>query len=251
MRYRVREANVALCSRLVALRLVPSPSDTHASALGPSDDLSFQGELKRKALHVLALVVPGGMHVLGMPHALYVLLPLTTIGVAGDVARAYSMPFNRFIRRVFGPMMRLRELPPPGRGVVINGATWVLVAATLLALVFPLRVAVPIFTMFLVSDAVAALVGRHWGRHHWGSTPRTIEGSAAFLTVGLGVMGGFSALPFALGVVATIVACVAEALPHPGNDNVRAPMVSALAVVVLEWAWLGQSVALFPVLRGG
>jgi dolichol kinase len=125
------------------------------------------------------------------------------------------------------------------------------VAATLLALVFPLRVAVPIFTMFLVSDAVAALVGRHWGRHHWGSTPRTIEGSAAFLTVGLGVMGGFSALPFALGAVATIVACVAEALPHPGNDNVRAPMVSALAVVVLEWAWLGQSVALFPVLRGG
>jgi dolichol kinase len=65
------------------------------------------------------------------------------------------------------------------------------------------------------------------------------------------MMGGFSALPFALGAVATIVACVAEALPHPGNDNVRAPMVSALAVVVLEWAWLGQSVALFPVLRGG
>jgi dolichol kinase len=191
------------------------------------------------------------MHLLGMPHALYVLLPLTTLGMAGDVARAYSTPFNEFIRRVFGSMMRLRELPPPGHGVVINGATWVLVAATLLALVFPLRIAVPIFTMFMVSDAVAALVGRHWGRHRWGSTPRTVEGSAAFLIVGLGVMSVFSALPVALGVAATIVACVAEALPHPGNDNVRVPMVSALAVVALEWAWLGQSVALFPVLRGG
>jgi len=231
--------------------LVHSPPDPRSPAAAPSDDLSFSGELRRKALHLLALVVPGGMYVVGMPQALYVLVPLTALGLAGDVLRAYSASFNQNIRRVFGSMMRLRELPPPGEGVVINGATWVLVAATLLAAVFPLRIAVPIFTMFMVSDAVAALVGRHWGRHHWGSTPRTVEGSAAFLLAGLGVMGAFAGLPFGVKVAAVVVACVAEALPHPGNDNVRVPVAGALTVVVLEWAWLGQSVALFPVLHGG
>ena len=191
------------------------------------------------------------MYVLGMPQALYVLIPLTALGLAGDIARAYSAAFNQFIRRVFGPMMRSRELPPSGEGVIVNGATWVLVAATLLATVFPLHIAVPIFTMFMISDAVAALVGRHWGRHPWGTTPRTVEGSAAFLLAGLGVMSVFAALPFGVEAAAVVVACVAEALPRPGNDNVRGPVASALAVVIMEWVWLGQSVALFPVLHGG
>jgi len=191
------------------------------------------------------------MYILSLPRALYVLVPLTVLGLAGDIVRAYSAAFNQFIRRVFGSMMRSRELPPSGEGIVINGATWVLVAATLLAIVFPLRIAVPIFTMFMISDAVAALVGRHWGRHHWGTTPRTVEGSAAFLLTGLGVMSVFVALPFGVGAVAVVVACIAEALPHPGNDNVRVPVAGALAVVIVEWVWLGQSVALFPVLHGG
>lgn len=246
----VRRAASVCCSHPDLPEVVRPPSDSRSSAPAP-DDLSLRGEVQRKALHLLALVVPGGMHLLGMPAALYVLLPLTALGVAGDVVRAYSASFNRFIRGVFGPMMRKRELPPPGDGVVINGATWVLIAATLLTLLVPLRIAVPVFTMFMISDAVAALVGRHWGRHHWGSTPRTVEGSAAFLVTGLGVMSLFAALPLTVGAAATGVACMAEALPGPGNDNVRVPLSSALTVVGLEWAWLGQSVVLFPVLHGG
>lgn len=208
--------------------------------------LSLGGELRRKALHLLALVVPLGMHVLGLPAALYALLPLTALGLAGDLLRARSAAFNRTIRRVFGSMMRPEELPPPHHGLVINGATWVLMAATLLALVVPLRVAVPVFTMFMVSDAVAALVGRRWGRHRWGQTSRTMEGSAAFLATGLGIIAWFPALPFGVGAAATGVACLAEALPGPGNDNVRVPFAGAVTVVVLEAVLFGQAPALFP-----
>ena len=229
----------------------PSPPPTDRPFCSRDDALPFAAELQRKALHLLALVVPLGMHLLGMPYALYVLLPLTALGITGDVVRAFSPPFNRFIRRIFGTMMRQRELPAPGRGLVINGATWVLVSATLLAVVFPLRVAVPIFTMFMVGDAVAALVGRHWGRYRWGSTSRTVEGSAAFLATGLGVMACFTALPFAVSAAATVASCVAEALPGPGNDNVRVPLTGAVVFVLLEWWWLGQPLALFPVLGGG
>lgn len=206
---------------------------------------SYRAELKRKALHVMALAVPLGMGWMGMPDALYVLVPLSLLGLGGDVLRAVSPRFNRFIRHVFGPLMRARELPPVGRGVVINGATWVLVSATLLGLIFPLRVAVAVFTMFMVSDAVAALVGRRWGRFHWPKSPRTVEGSAAFLITGLGVLACFPSIPFAVGAAGTVVACAAEALPGPGNDNLRVPMAGAVAVVLLEALVLGQPVSLF------
>ena len=227
----------------------PSRSTPPQTPLGTT--LPLVAELQRKALHLLALVVPWGMHVLGMPRALYVLLPLTLLALTGDIARAYSVRFNHFIRRVFGAMMRRRELPPPGQGIVINGATWVLVSATLLALIFPLRIAVPIFTMFMVSDAVAALVGRRWGRHRWGSTYRTVEGSTAFFVSGLGVMACVATWPFAISAIATVATCVAEALPGPGNDNVRVPVTGALVVVLLEWWWIGHPTALFPVVGAG
>ena len=32
---------------------------------------------------------------------------------------------------------------------LLNGATWVLLSATLLALIFPIRIAVPAFVMFM------------------------------------------------------------------------------------------------------
>lgn len=229
-----------------------SPAPTSAD-VGPNDPsvLPLTAELQRKALHVLALVVPFGMQQLGMPTALYALLPMTAVGLAGDVLRAYSPRVNRFIRRIFGGMMRSHELPPPGQGVVINGATWVLVAASLLAVVFPLRVVVPVFTMFMVSDAVAAVVGRRWGRHHWGNTPRTIEGSAAFLCIGLGVMACFPALAFGIAAAAVGASCIAEALPGPGNDNVRVPFTGALVVVTLEWLLWGVPFSLFPLFASG
>lgn len=216
-----------------------------SSPTSETSALPYHAELKRKALHVLALVVPLGMGWMGMPEALYVLVPLSLLGLAGDALRAVSPRFNRFIRRFFGPLMRTQELPPPGHGIVINGATWVLVSATLLGIVFPLYVAVAVFAMFMVSDAVAALVGRRWGRWYWPKSPRTVEGSMAFLLTGLGVIACFPSLSFGIGAAGTAAACVAEALPGPGNDNLRVPMTGAVVVVLLERLVLGQPIMLF------
>ncbi len=223
-------------------------ASSQPSITSPASDpppFSYRAELKRKALHILALVVPLGMGWLGMPEALYVLVPLSAIGLAGDVLRAASPRFHRLIRRVFGPLMRPHEVPPPGTGVVINGATWVLVSATLLAAVFPLRVAVPVFTMFMVSDAVAALVERRWGRRYWPKSPRTVGGSAALLASGLAAIACFPSIPYGIGAASVAAACAAEALPGPGNDNLRVPVAGAAAVVLLERALLGEPISLF------
>lgn len=191
---------------------------------------SYSAEVGRKTLHLLALVIPLGMWTLGTPMALYVLGVGAALAVGADVVRAYSPWFNDWIRTIFGPLMRDEELRAVGTGVTFNGATCVLVGAALLTLIFPLRVAVPVLTMTMLADAAAALVGRRLGRHPWGSLSATVEGSAAFVATGLGVMALFPALAYGPAALAVVVAAAVEALPVPVNDNIRVPLVAALVV---------------------
>jgi dolichol kinase len=206
---------------------------------------SYAAEVGRKTLHLLALVIPLGMWALGTPLALYVLTAGAAIAVVADVARAYLPGLNEWIRRIFGPLMRTEELPAVGEGVTFNGATSVLVGATLLLFIFPLRLAVPVLTMTMLADAAAALVGRRFGRHPWGELSSTLEGTTAFIATGLAVIYFFPALAFGPAAASVLVAATVEALPFPVNDNVRVPLVAALVVAVGEALFFGRPLRLF------
>jgi len=188
---------------------------------------SYRAELRRKALHLLALIVPLGMHILERETALILLLPVTGAAVGADVLRAYSASFSQRIRRVFGPLMRAKELPPVGSRVVINGATSVLVAASLLVLFIPLEIGAPILAMTMIADAAAALIGRAFGRHRWPRRPHTVEGSLAFVVSGSAVVFALG-MPWIGGAAAVVSAAVVEAAPLPLNDNIAVPLTAAL-----------------------
>jgi len=207
--------------------------------------LSYTGEIGRKGLHLFALSLPLGMWWVGMPAALYLLAPVALLAVAADVARARSPSFNALVRRIFGPLMRAEELPEAGAGVRFNGATCVLVSAALMALLFPLRVAVPVLAMAMLADAAAALVGRRLGRHPWGSLPATVEGTTAFVATGLAIMACFPAVAFGPAAAGVLVGAVVEALPLPVNDNIRVPIAAALVVIGGETLFFGKPFVLF------
>lgn len=207
--------------------------------------LSYTGEVGRKGLHLLALSIPFGMWWLGMPAALYVLGGAALIAVAADIARAYSHSFSAFIRGVFGPLMRADELPEVGTGVRFNGATCVLIGAALMALLFPLRVAVPVLAMAMLADAAAALVGRRVGRHSWGSLPATVEGTTAFVVTGLVIMAFFPAVAYGPAAAGVLVGAVVELSPLPVNDNIRVPVAAGFVVIVGEALFLGKPFTLF------
>jgi len=209
------------------------------------DELPYAAEVKRKALHLVALVVPLGMYFLGKNLAVAVLVPVAILAVCADVLRVRAAWFGRFITRWFSPLMRKSEQPALGEPVSINGATWVMVAAALLSLLFPIRIAVPAFVLFMVGDAAAALVGRRYGRIRWMGGTHTVEGSLAFLVIGLAVVMYAPGLTLWVGVVGTVVACLAEAMPGPFNDNLRVPLLTAAVIFALERFVLGMDVALF------
>lgn len=219
------------------------PREEPPPAEGPP--IPFRAEVVRKAIHLLALAVPLGMALLGKTWAVALLVPMALCAVSADVLRVRSERFARVIGRVFGFMMRAEERPPVGGRVRINGATWVLISAAVLAVVFPIRIAVPAFAVFMVADAAAALVGRRLGRHRWPGTSRTVEGTLAFLVTALVLVAPFPGLVYWTAAVAMTAAAAAEILPRPLNDNIRVPVVAATLIFLLERFALGRDVVLF------
>src|SRR5690606_23281163 len=138
--------------------LMPETQSPEPAGVEEAAEIPYAAEVARKALHLVALVVPLFMALVGKPVALYVLVPAAAVCLAADVLRVRSAGFARLIYRVFGFMMRGSERPPVGGPVVVNGATWVLVSAALVGLLFPLHLAVPAFVTFMIADAAAALV---------------------------------------------------------------------------------------------
>ncbi|PIQ59889.1 MAG: phosphatidate cytidylyltransferase [Bacteroidetes bacterium CG12_big_fil_rev_8_21_14_0_65_60_17] len=196
--------------------------------------LDYRGELGRKALHLLALVLPLAVHLLGSK-ALFGLVPLAAGALFLDVARVRLAWVNTTIDRVFGWMMRPSERPPMGSPVVINGATWVLISMALLTAVFPPDIAVVAFVTFMLGDAAAALAGRRFGRTRWGREGCTVEGSAAFL-IAAGAAAALLPYAYPYWMLASLViaSMLIEGAPLRLNDNLVAPFAGAVVLYALS-----------------
>lgn len=200
-----------------------------------SPELSYTGELKRKALHVLALAVPLVMLWLGKETALLIAVPISLLALSLDYLRVRSRTVAGAIDTLFGSFMRAEERPAFGGPVVINGATWVMVSATVLLAIFPLAVMVPAFISFMLGDAAAAIVGRKFGRIHWPGSKKTLEGSLAYFVVGIAVMAFFPAFPLWMTTTAVFIGTLVELLPGPLNDNMQVPFATALVLYAVVY----------------
>lgn len=220
--------------------------------------LSYAGEIKRKALHLLALAMPLGTVMLGQEAALWILTPIALCAVALDVGRLRIGWMHRFFDATFGHMMRPEERPALGGPIYLNGATWMCVAAALCAWLFPPGIAAAAQIMLQLGDGAAALIGRRYGRTRFPGSPKSLEGSLSFFVTAL-----LCALPLALLhvswfalpgtpldalhqpafslvvlVVGAAVAAVAEALPLPFNDNVAVPLLAGTVMLAAQSAGL-------------
>ena len=193
----------------------------------------LQYELLRKALHILSLIIPAGMLWLGKSPAVLILGTAAAFAVGLDILRSRFNLVNKWILFVFGSLMRPGEKKPPGGKIVLNGATNALISAFLLILIFPVHVAALSFTLFMVGDGAAAVVGQLLGKRYWGRTGKTVEGSLAFLIAALVVAVLMPGVKIWIGAAASVLACLLEALPGPFNDNLRVPLATAGVMFLL------------------
>lgn len=196
--------------------------------------MTFSRELMRKGLHLAALVIPWGMLSLDRGPALVLLGAAAAAALLADWARARSPAIQSAVMVLFGKLMRPGEFASVPGAFVVNGATWTLVSAFFLLLVFPARIAALAMVMFLLGDAASGLVGRRYGRISWRISDRTVEGTCAFWAVALAVALIMPGTAIWIGIASALTAGAAEILPGPLNDNLQVPAAAALTVFLLE-----------------
>lgn len=195
--------------------------------------ISMKSEFMRKLIHLCSIVIPIIYIWTTRETALWLLVPVTLLALAIELLRPRMPSVELIIRKLFGSILRTHEKQESGK-IKLSGATWVLLSATLCVLIFPKVITIAAFSTLIVSDTMAALIGRRFGRHKF--LEKSFEGSTAFFVFAVGVVFTVAAIYSGLlgdsywtfigvGVVAALASTVAEAMSYGVNvdDNLTIP----------------------------
>lgn len=197
------------------------------------NSLPYSGEIARKALHVVAMIIPASMLLIDRELGLAILGPCAAAAMWLDRYRLRNPVVSEWLRANLGFMMRADECDTSEDRVFFNGATWVMLTAFLLLLVFPAQYAAPGMVIAMLADAAAALVGRKCGRIKWPGGSRTVEGTLAFFAIGALSAVFFPSVPWPDKLAAVALAGLVEIPPLKINDNLLLPFVAATVLWVM------------------
>ncbi len=208
-------------------------SPPHYHIMEATDRLELRYEVARKAIHLSSLSIPVLYWFISRELALLLLVPLFCGFFVIDLLKNFFKPVATWYHTTFGSMLRTHELE--GSKLSLNGATNIILAALLLVLFFPKIIAVTAFTLVAISDTLAAIVGKIFGKHRFGH--KSVEGSVAFLVSALLIVNVVPGLPLLVGVLMAITATLAEAFfvrigDVKIDDNLSIPLVSATVGVL-------------------
>ncbi len=195
-------------------------------------NIDYKAELARKGIHFFSLSIPIIYYYIERDLALAILVPITLAFLTVDLLRYYHKPTAQLFYTIFGFMLRKHELDENSKR--LNGATNVLIAASLCVIIFPKLIVLTAFPILIISDSVAALFGRRFGKRKF--LQKSVEGSTAFFIFALIVIAftpkiNGSIDEYLIGAVAALVGTIVEAGSWKIDDNLSIP----LSVGVVMW----------------
>jgi dolichol kinase len=200
---------------------------------------SYATEFIRKAIHLLSMLIPVVYYFISKQTALAILIPLTLLFGISDLSRLFVPPVGRLYNSYFGFLLRAHERNEQGRR--LNGATYVLLAATLLVGFFPKVIVLTAFAILIISDSSAALIGRRFGRHRFLS--KSLEGATAFFLSALVVVAfapKVEYLPgeYIIGAIGALLGAIVEASAIGFDDNLSIPLAVGTTMWLLYMVFL-------------
>ncbi len=195
-------------------------------------NIEYKAEVARKGIHFTSLSIPIIYYFIDRDLALGILVPITFAFLIVDLLRYYHQPTATLFYKVFRFMLRRHEQDENSKR--LNGATNVLIAATLCIIFFPKLIVLTAFSMLIVSDSMAALIGRRFGRKKF--LQKSVEGSLAFFVSGVVVILftpkiEYSVTEYFIGIIAALVGTIVEAVSWKIDDNLSIP----LSIGVVMW----------------
>lgn len=140
------------------------------------EQIDYKNEIYRKLIHFASLSIPIVYYHIPQEPALWILGIMTVISLSVDIGRFTNEKIRNLLYPVFGGLFRKHELDPKKWN--LSGSSYLLIAAFICVLIFPKIIVVTCMSFLIIGDAIAALIGRKYGK-----TPflkKSLEGTFAF-----------------------------------------------------------------------
>ncbi len=185
-------------------------------------ELDYKSEVWRKLLHLFALIIPIGYHLVPRAVAVACVVFAFLVALLIDLARLRSWSIQKLWAPVVSPIVRPKE------SQAFTGASHILLSGWLCPLLFSVPAASLAMTCIILGDSAAALVGRRWGRHRYSNGSRSLEGSTAFFLASIIAALVVPGIPLWMGLVGAFLATVVEAMSTRVDDNLSVPLLVGL-----------------------
>lgn len=200
--------------------------------------IPYHQEVVRKLIHLCSLSIPVGYIFVEQKTAIIILFILAVLMVTIDITTKRNETLRKIYKELFGGILRKHERKK--KKILLNGASWVLISAVITVLIFPKIIAVTAFTILIVSDIAAALIGRKFGKHPLFN--KSWEGTIAFIITAIAavfVLGSIFYAPlsyYIAGTLGAITGGFAEASSKKlkMDDNLVVPM--SIGIIMLAFS---------------
>lgn len=188
--------------------------------------IKYRDELYRKLIHLTSLSIPIVYYFITTETAALILAILAGLALIIDLARYLHPEVGKIFYKIFGFLLRKHELDHKKKN--LNGATYVLISALIAVLIFPKVIFITAFSILIVSDSLAALIGRKFGRRKFLS--KSLEGTLTFFISACIVIlftpkvGGFIE-EYLIGFISAFVGAIIENISFSLiDDNLSIPL---------------------------
>ncbi len=213
-----------------------------------SGTINYRDELVRKLIHLCSLSIPIIYYFIPRSTAIEILSVLTILALIIDISRYYSKSIGNLFYKVFGFLLREHEMDKRKKN--LNGATYVLLSALIGVIVLPKVIFVTAFIILVISDSLAALIGRKFGKRKF--LAKSFEGTLAFfISASLVVLftpkieGMF--IEYLIGIIGAAVGAIVENISFGlADDNLTIPISIGLTMWGLYALMLPQLQLILP-----
>jgi dolichol kinase len=188
--------------------------------------IQYKDELFRKLIHLTSLSIPIVYYFITAETAAIILGILATAALIIDLSRYLHPETGKIFYKIFGFLLREHELDHKRKN--LNGATYVLISALVSVLIFPKVIFITAFSILIISDSSAALIGRKFGKRKFLS--KSFEGTLAFFVSACIVIlftpkvSGFVE-EYLIGFAAAFVGAIVENISFKlVDDNLSIPL---------------------------
>lgn len=197
--------------------------------------IDYRDELVRKLIHLCSLSIPIVYYFVSRQTGIIVLSILTAAALIIDLARHFIHPAGKIFYSIFGFLLREHEVDKKKKN--LNGATYVLMSALICVIIFPKVIFITAFSILIIADSVAALVGRKFGNHKF--IFKSLEGTLGFFISGI-IVVFFTpkienlVLEYIIAIIGAAVGAIAENISFGfADDNLVIPLSIGLVMWLL------------------